>query len=65
MSERVRCEKPDPAIARIVLARPEKRNAQDKPMLYAIDDAFTAAVRDDSVRVIILAAEGVVPHRVV
>lgn len=58
MSERVRYEKPDPAIARIVLARPEKRNAQDKPMLYAIDDAFTAAVRDDSVRVIILAAEG-------
>lgn len=58
MSDRIRYEKPAPAIARIVLARPEKRNAQDKSMLYAIDDAFTRAVRDDDVRVIILAADG-------
>ncbi|MBK1783970.1 enoyl-CoA hydratase [Prauserella cavernicola] len=54
----IRYEQPEPAIARIVLARPGKRNAQDRDLLYALDDAYTRAVRDDQVRVIILAAEG-------
>ncbi|PXY28932.1 enoyl-CoA hydratase [Prauserella sp. PE36] len=54
----IRYEQPEPAIARIVLARPEKRNAQDRDLLYALDDAYTRAVRDERVRVVILAADG-------
>jgi enoyl-CoA hydratase len=42
------------------MARPEKRNAQDTAMLRALDDAFTAAVADDDVRVIVLSGDG--PH---
>jgi enoyl-CoA hydratase len=58
--ERIRYELPDPKIARIVLARPETRNAQDRKMLYEIDHAFQVAARDPDVKVIILAADG--PH---
>ena len=39
----IRMENPTPAIRRIVLARPEKRNAQSPEMLYEIDDALTRA----------------------
>ena len=56
----IRYERAGEAIARIVLARPEKRNAQSKAMLYALNDAFDRAAHDDSVKVIILAADG--PH---
>jgi enoyl-CoA hydratase len=55
---RIRTEKPVDGIGRIVLNRPEKRNAQDYRMLYELDAAFTAAARDENVKVIILAAEG-------
>jgi enoyl-CoA hydratase len=58
--ERVRCETPAPGVARVVLARPEARNAQDKQMLYELDRALVAAVRDDAIRVIVVAADG--PH---
>jgi enoyl-CoA hydratase len=58
--ERIRCEQPDPAIARVVLARPEVRNAQDHQMLYELDRAFQLAMRDPAVKVVILAADG--PH---
>ena len=58
--ERIRYELPDPKVARIVLARPETRNAQDRKMLYEIDHAFQVAARDPDVKVIILAADG--PH---
>lgn len=51
-------ERPAPGVARIVLARPEKRNAQDRDMLLALDDAYTRALREDDVRVVILAAQG-------
>jgi len=51
-------ETPAPYIARIVLNRDERRNAQDTHLLYALNDAFDRAARDDSVRVIILAANG-------
>ena len=44
----------------MVLARTETRNAQDRQMLYEIDRAFGLAVRDDAVKVIIVAADG--PH---
>ena len=51
-------ERPEEAVARIVLARPEQRNAQDKAMLYALDAAFAEASADREVKVIILAADG-------
>ena len=53
-------ENPAPHIARIVLNRPESRNAQDTSLLYALNAAFDRAARDDAVKVIILAAAG--PH---
>lgn len=56
----VRYETPAPGVARVVLARPERRNAQDLALLYALNDAFDRAAQDDDVRVIILAADG--PH---
>jgi enoyl-CoA hydratase len=56
--ERIRCELPEPEIARIVLARPEARNAQDHKMLYEIDEAFQLVMRDSVVKVVILAADG-------
>jgi enoyl-CoA hydratase len=55
---RIRYEQPEPAVARVVLARPETHNAQDHLMLYEIDDAFQAAMRDPDVKVVILAADG-------
>lgn len=54
----VRYENPEPGIARVVLARQERRNAQDRDLLYAVDDAYARALRDETVKVIILAAEG-------
>ena len=52
----------DPAenVARIVLDRPETRNAQDTELLYELNDALDAAAQDDRVKVIIIAANG--PH---
>jgi len=47
-------------VARIVLNRPEARNAQDKRMLYELNAAFDQAGRDDEVKVVVLAANG--PH---
>ena len=58
--EGVRYEEPAPGIARIVLARPEKRNAQNKALLYALNAAFDRAAQDDDIKVILLAADG--PH---
>ncbi len=55
---RIRTEKPAPHVTRIVLARPEKRNAQDPPLLYALDAAFAAAAADPGTRVVVLAADG-------
>lgn len=57
---RVRMERPDEGICRIVLARPEARNAQDPRMLFELNEAFDVAARDDDVKVIILAGDG--PH---
>ena len=53
-------ETPSAHVARIVLNRPQARNAQDTRLLYALNDAFDRAARDDEVKVIILAANG--PH---
>jgi len=56
----IRYEQPAAGVARIVLARPETRNAQDKRMLYELNVAFDRAARDNAVKVIVLSADG--PH---
>ena len=57
--ERIRYTTEDEGrIARITLARPEKRNAQDYLMLHEIDRAFAAAGQDEAVRVVIICGEG-------
>jgi enoyl-CoA hydratase len=48
----------DGRIARIVLARPETRNAQNRGLLVELHDAFLEAEADDRVRVVILAGMG-------
>jgi enoyl-CoA hydratase len=53
-------ENPTQHVARIVLNRPETRNSQDTRLLYELNDAFDLAAQDDTVKVIILAANG--PH---
>lgn len=53
-------ETPAEHVARIVLNRPETRNSQDTRLLYELNDAFDLAAQDDTVKVIILAANG--PH---
>lgn len=46
------------AIARIVLNRPETRNAQNRGLLVELGDAMLSAEADDQVRVVILAGAG-------
>lgn len=48
----------DGPIARITMARPRYRNAQNSAMTYALDRAIYRAAEDDEVRVVILAGEG-------
>jgi enoyl-CoA hydratase len=45
-------------VAWVRLNRPEYRNAQNSAMTYALDAAFTRAVNDDDVAVIVLAGTG-------
>jgi enoyl-CoA hydratase len=45
-------------VAAVTLNRPEYRNAQNSKMTYALDAAFTRAVDDDEVKVIVLAGNG-------
>ncbi len=60
MTDLVLFETPRPKVARLVLNRPEARNAQDTHLLYELNDAFDRAARDDEISVVILAAVG--PH---
>jgi len=53
----VRYEQRGP-VAVVTMNRPEYRNAQNSAMTYALDEAFTRAVDDDSVSVIVLAGAG-------
>jgi enoyl-CoA hydratase len=46
------------AVAVVTMNRPEYRNAQNSAMTYALDAAFTRAVDDDAVKVIVLAGAG-------
>jgi enoyl-CoA hydratase len=48
----------DGTIVRIILNRPETRNAQNRGMLVELHEAFLAAEQDDNVRVVILGGEG-------
>ncbi|MEM9621868.1 MAG: enoyl-CoA hydratase [Pseudomonadota bacterium] len=52
--------KHDNGVVRIALDRADTRNAQDKQMLYELNQAFDQAGRDDDVKVVILAGNG--PH---
>jgi enoyl-CoA hydratase len=45
-------------IARIMLNRPESRNAQNRGLLVELNEAFLAAEADDTVRVVILGGHG-------
>src|SRR5947209_6991387 len=58
--ETIVVERPEPRITRIVMNRPEARNAQNLQMTYDLNAAFDQAVQDDTVKVIILAGNG--PH---
>lgn len=51
-------ETPAEHIARIVLNRPNARNAQDTKLLYELNSAFDRAAQDDNIKVVILAANG-------
>jgi len=46
------------AVAIVTMNRPRYRNAQNAAMTFALDAAFTAAVADDGVAVIVLAGAG-------
>jgi enoyl-CoA hydratase len=48
----------DGQIVRIMLNRPESRNAQNRGMLVELNDAFLRAEADDDVRVVILGGTG-------
>ncbi len=51
-------DSPRPGVARLTLNRAKARNAQNLDLLYTLDDAFTQAMRDEAVRVVVLAANG-------
>ena len=48
----------DGAVVRITLNRPKHRNAQHRPLLVELDDAFRRAEADDEIRVVILSGAG-------
>lgn len=54
--EQVLYEEPAPKVARIVMNRPNRRNAQGITMTYDLDAALKRACHDDAINVIILAA---------
>lgn len=54
----IRLERPTPAVARVTLARPEVRNAFNEVVIAELTAAFRALDADDTVRVVILAADG-------
>ena len=58
MSDPVLRVKREGARARVVLARPEVRNAFDAALIARLHDTFTALSDDPSVRVIVLEGEG-------
>ena len=57
MTDEVRYERKGP-VGLVTMNRPRYRNAQNSAMTYALDAAFTRAVDDSEVRVIVLAGAG-------
>jgi enoyl-CoA hydratase len=57
VSDEVRYERRG-AVGLVTMNRPRYRNAQNSAMTYALDAAFTRAVDDDEVKVIVLAGAG-------
>jgi enoyl-CoA hydratase len=53
-----RYETPAPGVARVVLARADKHNAISPQMIFDVNAAFDKALYDDTIKVIILAADG-------
>ena len=51
-------ERPSEGVVRLVLNRPDKANAQNLQMLYGLNEGLDKAAADNSVRVIIIAANG-------
>ena len=54
----VRYENPAAGVARIMMARADKHNAINPQMIFNVNEEFNRALRDDSVKVIILGADG-------
>jgi hypothetical protein len=54
----IRYEEPAAHVARIVLTRVEKHNSINPQMIFEVNDAFSRALYDDQIKVIILAADG-------
>ena len=54
----IRYENPANGVARVVLTRSDKHNSLNPELIFAIDEAFDRSLADDTVKVIILAAEG-------
>ncbi len=54
----IRYENPDEGVARLVMTRADKHNSLNPELIFAIDAAFDRALADDTVKVIILAADG-------
>jgi enoyl-CoA hydratase len=57
VADEVRYEVSGP-VATVTMNRPEYRNAQNSAMTYALDAAFTRAVDDDEIKVVVLAGAG-------
>ena len=51
-------DRPREGVARLTLNRPKARNAQNLDLIRELDEGFTGAMRDESVKVIVLAANG-------
>ena len=60
MTDAILYDVPKPGVAHIVLNRADTRNAQDTAFLYSLNEAMDRAAHDDSVKVIVLSANG--PH---
>jgi enoyl-CoA hydratase len=58
--ETILVDRPIERVIRILLNRPESRNAQNATLLYELNAAFDGAARDDNIKVVILGATG--PH---
>jgi len=58
MTQWVRYEDLGTGVARITLNRPAQANAQNRHLLYALNDALDRGAQDDGIKVLLIAAEG-------